>query len=157
MSMYERILVASDLTEGSAPAIRAALDLARRTGASIIALHVTSPPYGPKRLWAPLGGEESRVIESVAAREREAAARVLEDQMRALCHKADVRPELDIKVLAGIAPDVICETAKSEHAGLIVMGTHGRTGLRHFLLGSTAERVVRAASCPVLTVRATDH
>ena len=50
----------------------------------------------------------------------------------------------------------ICEVAKGQAADLIVMGTHGRTGLDHILLGSVAERVVRHAPCPLLTVRQSD-
>jgi nucleotide-binding universal stress UspA family protein len=54
--------------------------------------------------------------------------------------------------LSGRAQDVIVEVAQSRGVDLIVMGTHGRTGVRHLLLGSVAERVVRAAPCPVLVV-----
>lgn len=54
---------------------------------------------------------------------------------------------------SGVADAEIITTAKDEQADLIVIGTHGFSGLKHFLLGSTAERVVRDAPCPVLTVR----
>jgi len=54
---------------------------------------------------------------------------------------------------AGIPDTIICETAQEVHADLIVLGTHGRTGLRHVLLGSTAERVLTMAPCPVLAIR----
>jgi len=56
-------------------------------------------------------------------------------------------------VREGFPPDVIAEEAKKHGADLIAMGTHGRTGLRHLLLGSTAERVIRSTPCPVMTVR----
>jgi nucleotide-binding universal stress UspA family protein len=56
-------------------------------------------------------------------------------------------------LIQGVAYDEIVKKAKEESADLIVMGTHGRRGMRHLLMGSVAERVVRAAPCPVLTVR----
>ena len=61
---------------------------------------------------------------------------------------------LELRVLFGRPFQRIIETAVKEEAGLIVMGTHGRTGLAHIALGSIAERVVRLAPCPVLTVKA---
>jgi nucleotide-binding universal stress UspA family protein len=60
----------------------------------------------------------------------------------------------DYTMIHGVPFQAIIETARTAHADLIVMGTHGRTGLRHVLLGSVAERVVRLAPCPVLVVRA---
>lgn len=60
---------------------------------------------------------------------------------------------VDTVVREGYAPDVIVEEARTRNADLIAMGTHGRTGLAHLLLGSTAERVVQHAPCPVMTIR----
>jgi nucleotide-binding universal stress UspA family protein len=59
----------------------------------------------------------------------------------------------DYSIVHGVPFQVIIETARTAHVDLIIMGTHGRTGLRHVLLGSVAERVVRLAPCPVLVVR----
>jgi nucleotide-binding universal stress UspA family protein len=66
------------------------------------------------------------------------------------------REGLDVTTVAreGFPPDIIAEEARKHGVDLVAMGTHGRTGLRHLLLGSTAERVIRGAPCPVLTVRA---
>jgi universal stress protein A len=61
---------------------------------------------------------------------------------------------VDVRVADGEPADAILRMARQEKVDLIVMGTHGRTGLSHLLLGSTAEAVVRAAACPVFTVRA---
>jgi universal stress protein A len=58
-------------------------------------------------------------------------------------------------VVVGVPYETILETAEAEKVDLIVMATHGRTGLSHLVLGSVAERIVRLAPCPVLTVRAT--
>ena len=57
------------------------------------------------------------------------------------------------RVVFGRADQAICDLAKDEHFDLVLLATHGLTGLRHFLLGSVAERVVRHAPCPVLTVK----
>ncbi len=59
----------------------------------------------------------------------------------------------DYSIVHGVPFQIIIETARTAHVDLIIMGTHGRTGLRHVLLGSVAERVVRLAPCPVLVVR----
>jgi nucleotide-binding universal stress UspA family protein len=61
---------------------------------------------------------------------------------------------VETRLLQGYAPTEICNFADENAFDLIVMGTHGRRGVKHLLLGSVAERVVRTASCPVLTVRA---
>jgi nucleotide-binding universal stress UspA family protein len=59
----------------------------------------------------------------------------------------------DYTIVHGVPFQVIIDTARTDHIDLIIMGTHGRTGLRHVLIGSVAERVVRLAPCPVLVVR----
>jgi nucleotide-binding universal stress UspA family protein len=60
---------------------------------------------------------------------------------------------VELRVLVGQPFERILETAAQEHVALIVLGTHGRTGLVHLMMGSVAERVVRLAPCPVLTVK----
>ncbi len=60
---------------------------------------------------------------------------------------------MDVRVVVGRPADEILRVAREQRVDLIVMGTHGRTGLRHFLLGSVAEAVTRQAPCPVFTVR----
>jgi universal stress protein A len=60
-------------------------------------------------------------------------------------------------VVSGAPATAICETAEKIGADLIVMGTHGRTGIAHVFLGSVAERTIRHAPCPVLTVRGSEH
>jgi len=61
--------------------------------------------------------------------------------------------EIDIDLAEGDPASEILKVARQRHCDMIVMGTHGRTGLRHLLMGSVAERIVRKASCPVLTAR----
>ena len=64
-----------------------------------------------------------------------------------------VRHPVELRVLVGHPFERILETAIREQVALIVLGTHGRTGLAHAIMGSVAERVVRLAPCPVLTVK----
>lgn len=152
--MYRRILVASDLTEASMPAMRAALHLARRLDAEVIALHVTQPPYPANHWFVPQMPKEASFFREIAARERVAAERVLEQQVA----DARVEPHDGVAtrtiVTSGIPSDVIVEVARQVEADLLVMGTHARKGLQHMVMGSVAERVLRTAPCPVLTVRA---
>jgi len=78
-----------------------------------------------------------------------------EQQLDKIADELEEREGLKVETLAreGYPPEVICEQAEEQKADLIVMGTHGRSGLAHLLLGSTAERVVQKAPCPVMTVR----
>jgi len=154
--MYRKILVATDLTAASALAVRTALDLGHRLGAHVTAVHVTEPPYDAKRWFAPLPNE-AELLRTIAQREKEAAQRVLDEQVKQADVEARDGVAIETMVKTGIAADLIPSLAKEIGADLIVMGTHGRTGLQHFVLGSIAERVVRTAPCPVLTVRATQH
>jgi nucleotide-binding universal stress UspA family protein len=91
---------------------------------------------------------------------QEVEERVLEDAARALEALADrvERASIGVEraVYMGSPAEIICAQATARSADLIVMGTRGRTGLRHVLLGSVAERTVAHAPCPVLTVRADD-
>jgi nucleotide-binding universal stress UspA family protein len=72
-----------------------------------------------------------------------------EESLRAIAGE-----DAEVHVSEGLPTDAICRVASRLHADLIVMGTHGREGLSHLLLGSVAERTLRRAPCPVLTVRA---
>lgn len=78
-----------------------------------------------------------------------------EQQLGEIAEDLKQREGIDVETLAreGYPPEVICEEASQQDADLIVMGTHGRSGLAHLLLGSTAERVVQKAPCPVMTVQ----
>ena len=78
-----------------------------------------------------------------------------EQQLDRIAAELEKVEGLEVETLAreGYPPEVICDEAKKQGADLIVMGTHGRSGLAHLLLGSTAERVVQKAPCPVMTLR----
>ena len=139
------ILVPHDFSLHSRAAFARAEQLARLSGASIHLLHVLHAPLlhavtpaGPFHLALP-----NVVIEGARL---EAEGLLREIASRSRC-------EVKVHVSEGLPTDVICDFAEDLAADLIVMGTHGREGLSHFLLGSVAERIQRRAPCSVLTVR----
>lgn len=149
--MFRRILIATDLTEASMPAIRMGLRLAGLAGAEVVVLHVAEPPYGERRWRMPFEQSEEDFLRSLGLRHMEAAHRAVELQVE----RAGPGPGVDVRTIVrtGVPADAIPDSAADVSAELIVMGTHGRKGVQHALLGSIAERVVRRAPCPVLTVR----
>ena len=149
--MYRKILVATDLTEASSPALAAGIDLARRLGSSVIALHVTPPAYEPRFWFTPLSATDRDYFTSLAKKEQEAARRVLEEQIAKLKGDSPILSEALVSI--GYPADVIRAVAIEREADLVVVGTHGRVGMQHLLLGSVAERVLRTAPCAVLAVR----
>jgi len=138
-----RILHPTDFSENAAAAWPYALHMAEQLGARVLLLHVTPGPYPVPETF--LSAEQWREI--FAAHRREA-----EVQLGAL---ASTAPEVKAEILVtrGVPFLEIVRVAAERKADLIVMGTHGRTGLAHALMGSVAEKVVRMAACPVLTVR----
>lgn len=138
----QRILVAHDFEESAATALTYALALADKLGARITVLHAYEvPTYGYPEM-AAVAVEFATEIERRAVETLEKIARE--------ARRPNV--EVDTKVRRGSAWVEIVETAKQLPADLIVMGTHGRKGMPRLLLGSVAEKVVRSAPCPVLTV-----
>ncbi len=141
------ILVPTDLSEDAEQAIDYACELARKIGAQVHLLNVIGiPAMGVPELGLAMN---TTMIDQMAG-DNELA---IEQLARTRC--GDVRGQ--VLVRTGDARDVINQTAKEIGADLIVIGTHGRTGLSRALLGSTAETVVRTAPCPVLTVRISDE
>jgi nucleotide-binding universal stress UspA family protein len=145
MTGYKKILVPVDFSTHSAEATRVAADLAKRFDSSVTLVYV----YDPLAYSLPDGfvmmsqAEMDRLFE--AFRTQLAAS-----QRQALDAGA---PRVDTKLLTGFVASEIVELATRGEFGLIVMGTHGRTGMSHLVMGSIAEKVVRLASCPVLTVK----
>ena len=147
MSQFRRILHASDFSPASRPAFRRALDLARANRARLTIVHVYSTIV-------PLMGEgyvTAQVYDRWLADARADAQRRLR-RLLAQAKKSAVRAKG--LLLEGIPHDRIVRAARSTRADLVVLGTHGRTGLGRVFLGSVAARVVTLAPCPVLTVRA---
>lgn len=144
--------MASDLTEASIPALRAALELARRVGAQLTALHVTEPLQ--EGLAKRLLPKETEFLRGIVGREQETAQRVLDEQVKT----AQATPNWEAlhvrtMVLGGSIAETIVSTAAEVGAELIVVGTHARKGLQHAILGSIAERVLRLAPCLVLVAK----
>lgn len=142
----QRVLVPVDFSAGSNNAFEYAKTLAETFGASIDVLHVVEPP----RYSGPMLSFEGAAL-SLDAYGRKVAALELENFVAA--HAKETKVRLHGILDFGEAAHEIVRIANKEPYDLIVMGTHGRTGVSHFLVGSVAEKVVRRARCPVLTVR----
>jgi len=151
MTPIRQILVPVDFSEPSRAALDYAAELARPFEASIDLIHIWEAPT-----FVPQGGMVDSNAASFSLQEliKKNAEGALENFVAAAAKRGIVprssRAEPGSPALA------IADHAKQGHYDLIVMGTHGRTGLSHVLIGSVAERVVRHAPCPVLSVRAKD-
>ena len=147
MSAYRKILVAVD---GSAPAtkgLREAIRLAKSEGARLFIMNVVDEFYA----FAPLDGLAPGV--DLVPMLREGGEKVLARAKR-VADAAKVKSTTVLReMLSGPAADPIVREARKVGADLIVLGTHGRRGVRRMVLGSDAEQVVRLASVPVLLVR----
>ncbi|HUK56344.1 MAG TPA: universal stress protein [Nitrospiria bacterium] len=138
----KKILVPTDFSEGSDRAIRYAAMMARVLKAQVRLIHVIQPyAYGMT--------ETFNVVDHYSAL-KTIAEPLLEEVCKAL-QKTGLTVEAELA--NGVTHREILQAARRTGADLIIMGTHGRSGVDHLLLGSVAEKVVRLASCPVLTVR----
>jgi nucleotide-binding universal stress UspA family protein len=144
MREINRILCPVDLSEPSQHAIEHAVVLARWYGAKITALHVSNPIVIPSTDFTVVGNVP-------VARLTQDEIDGITAQVRVSCEAANAA-DVDVIVDSGHAASRIVERAKSLPADLIVMGTHGAGGFEHLVLGSVTEKVLRKASCPVLTV-----
>jgi nucleotide-binding universal stress UspA family protein len=138
------ILAPTDFSDSSKKALSDAFELARTFGATLLLLHVLEPSPYLGEFTLPTMGEE--LLGDLERQASAALAQVLPEAQQA-------KIEVTRAVAIGSPSQKIVETAEAEHVDLIVMATHGRTGLSHLMIGSVAERVVRAAPCPVLTIR----
>jgi nucleotide-binding universal stress UspA family protein len=152
--MYRHILVATDLTRASMPALRTAFSLAFSIDARLTVLHVTEPPYPAHHWFVAQSARDQAWLRELAASERDAAARLVDSQIAEARSPEHETVVVDKKISSGIPADEILAVARDVGADLIVMGTHGRRGIQHLTIGSIAERTVRTAPCAVLTVRA---
>jgi nucleotide-binding universal stress UspA family protein len=138
----QNILVPVDFSPHSDLALRYALELSAKLSASVVALHAYQ---------IPLQSYHSFAFAEIAASVETSAQKALDELM--VKHTA---PGVKLRGVL-ICDDPWCGivgTARESRIDLIVMGTHGRTGLPRFLMGSVAEKVVRTAECPVLTLHA---
>jgi nucleotide-binding universal stress UspA family protein len=140
------VLHPTDFSSASGTAFRRAIVEARTRKTSLLILHVLAPVV-------PVVGEgyiSPAAYEGMSAAARAWAQKKL-DRAVAKARAARVRTRGLLR--EGVAHDQIVRAARAQHAKLIVIGTHGRTGVARFFLGSVAARVAATASCPVLTVR----
>lgn len=146
MTTIRQILVPVDFSEHSSAALDYAAGLARMAGASVDVLHVWQVPiFEPP---GPLVPEAATSLWEAARRNAEQAV----ETFRAAASKRGIAVRSS-KAVAGTPANAIVDVAESGGYDLIVIGTHGRTGISRALIGSVAERVVRHAHCPVLAVR----
>jgi nucleotide-binding universal stress UspA family protein len=149
MFPWKRILCPVDFSPSSRTALAYAADLCRESGGTLVALHVLEPIVDPGDYAlhpVSLDDLEGQLLQ----RAREA----LDEQVRTTGLAED---KALTRVERGPAPSLIVRIADEEGAELIVIGSRGLTGIGHLILGSTAERVVRGATCPVMTVREPDR
>lgn len=150
---FSKILVPTDFSEDSKLALSYAVELAQKFSAEIIVVHVDQP-LAPVMVSELNPGLDVSTMNRIAEEQRLLALREL-DQTSARLRESGVKSRGLMRVGAPFLE--ILNAAQSENADLIVMGTHGRTGLAHVLIGSVAERVVNKAPCPVLTIRHPDR
>jgi nucleotide-binding universal stress UspA family protein len=147
MNAYRKILVAVDGSAAAAKGLREAIRLAKSENARLFILHVVDEFVA----FTPLDGVAPSV--DLVPMLKEGGEKVLA-KAKALALKSDVRAQTLLReMLTGPAAGPIVREAKKLGADLIVLGTHGRRGVRRIVLGSDAEQVVRLASVPVLLVR----
>lgn len=143
-----KVLVPLDFSSASKNAFKYALKLAQQVGAQLTLLHVIRPTASPAF---------STLTETAVLFETDLATS--EEALRSLVAMARTAGVIDAQSTfrVGVAAHEIVEEAKELDADLIVIATHGFTGWKHYCIGSTAERVVRAAPCPVLVVREKEY
>lgn len=141
----EKILFATDFSEGSAVALPYAIDIAKKYGARLYLVHVVYDVTKATGWYVPhvAIGEIYDEIEKSAMAE---IGKINADEMKGF-------GEVEQVVLKGTPYEEIIRFAEDKKIDLIVLGTHGRKGIDRMLFGSTAEQVLRNASCPVLSVR----
>ena len=141
MSSWHKICCPVDFSETSRLALNEAADMARRDGSELALVHVLEGP-------ASMGDVATSVARLLESKEAELEKWKSEAEQRS---GGKVRST----VIPGSAAEEICRFAQEGAFDLVVLGTHGRTGIRRLMLGSVAEKVVREAHCPVLVVRPT--
>lgn len=146
--MFKNILLATDGSDVSARAARMAVDLARTHGATITAVYVMEPyPY------LGIGEVNPYGLQAYAAAAQKLAADA-HMAIEKLCTEGGSAVPLEVRAIENVgAATGIVQTAKTEGADLIVMGSHGRSGMARLMLGSVASRVLAESSIPVMVVR----
>ncbi|HCN04916.1 MAG TPA: universal stress protein [Bacteroidetes bacterium] len=145
MLSIQAILVPTDFSENASKALSYAKELAKGTKAKLHVVHIVEPVIYPADWsYAQVGFAD---IEQELQKNAETELEKLRGEL------SSEGFDVDTKVLRGRASDEIVAYCKEHQIGIVAMGTHGRSGLEHFLFGSTTERVLRKSPCPVLSVR----
>jgi nucleotide-binding universal stress UspA family protein len=145
MKDFPKILFATDFSEISEYAFDYAFSMAKKFNSRLIVMHVINEPVDLRGFYVPhisfdsLEQEISEAAEKMMA--KFCAAKILDYS------------NFETLIVSGLPYEEILKKAEEEPVALVVMGTHGRAGIDHFLFGSTAERVVRRAKCAVMTIR----
>ena len=147
MLPLKKLLAPTDFSEPSYRGVKAADELARHFGAEMILIHVVSssqfvPPTGPP---VPTGYQLSTLLEELMDAARRSMSQTIEEKVSEGVSSRSF-------VLTGAPAEEIVRVAAEEEVDAIVIATHGLTGWRRFIFGSVAERVVRLAECPVLSI-----
>lgn len=145
MKKFSTILFANDFSAGSDYAFDFALSLAKQYTAKLVIVHVINEPVDLRGFYVPHISFEN-LEKEIAEGAEKMLAKFCRENLQDFAN-------YEQHVLSGIPYEEIVKKAEACNADLIVMGTHGRKGMDHLLFGSTAERVVRGASIPVMTVR----
>lgn len=144
--MFKKIVVPLDGSQLAEQAIPVAVSLANTYDAELYLVQVVTnylvPPYG-------LDYQMGETFRDVALRETHEYLNITRNHIQ-----AEVNKEIHTKVIEGLVAENILDFAEFENADIIVMATHGRSGVGRWVFGSVAERVLRASQCPVLLVRA---
>jgi nucleotide-binding universal stress UspA family protein len=143
----QHVLVPVDFSPYAEHALEYAVALAKTLHARLTLLHVIEP--------LPLSRDATIAFPHAYLQELESTAQHQLEQVLARAQEAGLHATTAI--VHGVPFQGIVDAAREQQADLIVMGTHGRTGLRHVLVGSVAEKVVRLAPCPVLVTRGTSE
>lgn len=147
MTKIRRIVCPTDFSPTARRASDYAAEMARSFGAEVVLLHVIPELNYPTRSFG-MASAFPHLREELHVRAAE--------ELAAEAKRVDPAGKIQTELRDGVAHEQILDCAKSRQADLIVIGTHGHTGLARFVLGSTAERVVRMSECPVMTVRSKD-
>lgn len=143
-----QVLITTDLSKNSLVAVREGKRLAQAVGAGVTLFHVFDPgPAVPPLAPLGAGGLNAVISHEIESAVLKTLAEIAEEQLGGVA-------EVQFEARQGLsAAATICDYAKQNAMNYIVVSTHGRTGLKHMLVGSVAEKVVRHAPCSVLVVR----
>jgi nucleotide-binding universal stress UspA family protein len=145
VKQIQKILFPIDFTESVEPLLPWLSTFADKFGAAVYVLFVTQDFSGFDSFYVPHGNIQSFQEEALAGARKKMAA-VAQEYLKGFAR-------LETRVMSGAPAEKIVELARQEKIDLIIMGAHGRAGLERAIFGSVADKVVRSAPCPVLTIR----